>query len=271
MSLQTTQRIGLLSGSGEIPVYFAQKAHQNGIKLIAISFTDEIASQLAPFVEKNYSISIGRSNKIFKTFREEKIQELLILGKVEKSVILRPQLFDLRALKFFKQLKNKEDKTVMLGVIREMELEGFRVLDQREFLVEIFPDAGVLTRRKPSSLEMEDIQFGMPIAKKLADMEIGQTILVKNKIVCAVEAIEGTDRALERGCSLARKKGVAIKVSRTNQDYRYDCPCVGPKTIEGLVQGKASVLALEAGRVMVSQQSKTVELADRGGLSIISF
>ena len=262
-------RIGLLAGAGEIPVYFASKAKKSGIRIVSVSFTKEIGVALEPLVEKNYSISIGQTGKIFKTFKEEDITELLMLGKVDKSVIFRLQLFDLRALKFFKYLKSKEDKTLMVGVIGEMEKEGFRVLDQREVLSEIYPGKGVLTKRKPSREEMEDIDFGFPIAKKLADMEIGQTIVVKDKMVVAVEAIEGTDRALERGCALSKGNCVAIKVSRTNQDYRYDSPGVGPKTLEKLIEGGASVLAVEANCVMIVDQAGLVEMADGAGLSII--
>jgi hypothetical protein len=103
----------------------------------------------------------------------------------------------------------------------------------------------------------------------MADMEIGQTIVLKDKAVVAVEAIEGTDKAIERGCELSRGKCVTIKVSRTNQDYRYDVPGIGPQTLEGLINGGASVLVLEAGRVMVVDQPKVVEMADKAKISIV--
>ena len=154
-------------------------------------------------------------------------------------------------------------------MIKEIEKEGFNVLDQKELLGEIFPGKGVLTERKPSVEEMENIKFGIPIAKKLADMEIGQTIVVKNKTVVAVEAIEGTDKALARGCELSRGNCVAVKVSRTNQDYRYDVPGIGPQTMESLKSGGASVLAMEAGKVMVVDQEKVVEVANRAKISIV--
>ncbi len=269
MNENQPSRIGLVAGAGEIPIYFANKAAKNGVRLVSIGFTDDIQSHLAPYSEKTYSIGVGKTSKIFKTLKDENIEDVLILGKVDKSIIFRVQMFDLRTLKFFKNLKNREDKTLMLGVIEEMRKEGFRVLDQRKFLREIFPGPGVLSKRKPSKEEMEDIQFGLPIAKKMADMEIGQTVVVYNKTVIAVEAIEGTDRAIERGCALAKGKAVIVKVSRTNQDYRFDSPGVGPKTLEGLVEGGAGVLALEADRVMVANQPKVEEMADRAGLSVI--
>lgn len=261
----------MVAGAGEIPVYFASKAKECGIRIVSVSFTDEIGQHLAPYVEKNHSIGIGRTNKIFKTFKDEGVTDILMLGKVDKSIVFKPQLFDLRALKFFKLLKSKADKTLLVGVINEIEKEGFKVLDQREILAEIYPSAGVLTRRKPTQKELEDIEFGLPLAKKFADFEVGQTIVVKNKTVIAVEALEGTDRAIERGCALANGSCVVIKVSRTNQDYRYDSPGIGLKTLENLIAGKGSVIAVEAGRVMIVNQPKVVARADQAGVSLVSL
>ena len=263
------KRIGLLAGAGEVPAHFAKQASQRGIHIVAISFSDAMHTQLEPLVEKSYSIGIGKPGKIFKTFKDEKITDLVMLGKVDKKIIFRPGFFDLRAVNFFKSLISQEDKTLLLGVIKEIEKEGLNVLDQKKLLGEIFPDKGFLTKKKPSIKEMEDITFGMPIAKKLADMEIGQTIVVKNKTVVAVEAIEGTDKALERGCNLSSGKCTAIKVSRTNQDYRYDVPGIGPLTMQNLINGGASVLAMEAGRVMVVDQEKVVEMANQARISIV--
>ena len=264
-----SKRIGLLAGAGEVPAYFAECAAQSGISIVCVSFTDEIHATLKPLVEKAYSIGLGKTGKIFQTFKDENITDLVMLGKVDKKVLFKPSIFDLRALSILKNLVNQEDKTLLLGIIKEVEKEGFHVLDQKKLLGEVFPGEGVLTRKKPSSKEMEDIHFGLPIAKKMADMEIGQTIVLKDKAVIAVEAIEGTDKTIERGCELSRGKCVTIKVSRTNQDYRYDVPGIGPQTLEGLINGGASVLVLEAGRVMVVDQPKVVEMADKAKISIV--
>jgi len=271
MNSESDRRIGLLAGAGDIPVYFARKAHQNGIRLVSVGFSSEIQSLLAPYSEKSYSIGVGRWSKISQTLKDENIQDLLILGKVDKSVIFRPQLFDLRSLKFLKNIITREDKTLLLGVIQEMAKDGFCVLDQREFLMEIFPHEGVLSKRQPTQEEMQEVAFGFPIAKKLADMEIGQTLVVKNKTVIAVEAIEGTDRAIERGCKLAKDNAVVIKVSRTGQDYRYDCPGIGPQTLEGIAKGGARVLALEADRILLVEQTRVIEIADRAGIAVVSY
>ena len=125
----TFQRIGLLAGAGEIPVYFARKAKENGIELVSIAFSDDIDSNLMPFVDKHYSIGLGQSGKIFETFKKESVRGILMLGKVDKSIIFKPQLFDLRSLKALKRLTTQEDKSLLNGVIEEMEKEGFDVED----------------------------------------------------------------------------------------------------------------------------------------------
>ena len=269
MNTQATERIGLIAGAGEIPVYFAKKAREAGLRVVSVAFTDEIAACLKPLVEKNYSISLVKIGKILKTLEEEGIKDILILGKVDKKMIFKPQLFDLDALKIFWSFRTHQDKSMMLKIIEEIESRGFTVLDQMECMKELYPGKGVLTRRQPTDKEMEDIEFGFPIARYMADQEIGQTIVVKNKTVIAVEAVEGTDQTIERGCSLGREECKVIKVSRTSQDYRYDSPGIGPRTLEGLIRGKATVLALEAGRVLVIERDEVVAQADRAGISIV--
>ena len=269
MNTLAAQRIGLIAGAGDIPVYFAQKAHENGLRIVSVAFTDEIEAGLKPYVEKSYSIGLAKSGKILKTLEEEKIRDVLIVGKVEKKMIFKPQLFDLETLKLIMSFRTHQDKTVMLKIIDEIENRGFKVLDQMEYMKELYPEKGVLTRRQPTEREMEDIEFGFPIARYMADQEIGQTIVVKNKTVIAVEAVEGTDQTIERGCELGQKGCGVIKVSRTSQDYRFDSPGIGSRTLERMIAGKATVVAIEAGRIMVVDRDNVVEQADRAGISIV--
>ena len=261
-----SEKIGLIAGSGEVPIYFARKASQLGMKIVSVGFSDEIQKGLKPYSEKSYSIGVGQAGKILATFKENNVKNLLVLGKVDKSIIFKLQKFDLKALKFLKNIMTHEDKVLLLGMIAELDREGFTVLSQKEFLSDIFPPKGNLTRRAPTKQEFEDIEFGLPIAQKLADMEIGQTLIVRNKMVVAVEALEGTDRAIQRGCDLAQGKCEVIKVSRTNQDYRYDSPGIGPQTIRMLSEG--AVLALEAERVMVVEQEKVLNLANDAKIAV---
>ena len=165
----THNRIGLIAGSGAVPIYFARKASQLGMKIVSVGFSEEIQNGLAPFSEKSYFIGVGQAGKILETFQQNDIKDLLILGKVEKSIIFKLQKFDLKALKFLKNIVTNEDKVLLLGMIGELEKEGFKVLSQKEFLADIFPAKGNLTLRAPNKKELADIEFGLPIARKLAD------------------------------------------------------------------------------------------------------
>jgi UDP-2,3-diacylglucosamine hydrolase len=263
--------IGLIAGAGSVPLFFAKKAAAMGFQVISIGLSNSIDKTLKPYVEKNYSIGIGKGEKIIQVLKNEKVQGLLMLGKVDKSVLFQLQLFDSRSMKLLKRVATHEDKSLLVGVIKEFESEGFEILDQKEYLSELFPQKGVLTKNKPEESAMRDIEYGFPIAKELADMEVGQTIVVKNKIVVAAEALEGTDRTLERGCSIAKEGCVAVKVSRTGQDYRYDAPGVGERTIKALIKGKASALAIEAERVMIAEMEDVIRAADSAGFPIIAI
>ncbi len=263
------QRIGLIAGAGEVPVYFARKAQAHGLHVVSISLAEDIGQRLEPHVKKNFSINIGQPGKMQKALMAEGVDGLVIMGKVEKSMIFKVQMLDLQALKVMKSLATHQDKTFLLTVIREIEKEGIRVLDQKELLPELFPEQGVLTRKSPSKKIMEDIEFGFPVARSMADQEIGQTIVVKNKTVIAVEAVEGTDTTVTRGCELANGACSVVKVSRSDQDYRFDVPGVGPHTVELMVKGKASALAVEAGRVMMIEREQMVDRANAAGLSIL--
>ena len=145
MNTLAAQRIGLIAGAGEIPVYFAKKAQENGLRIVSVAFTDEIDARLKPFVEKNYSIGLAKSGKIFKILEEENIKDILIIGKVEKKMIFKPQLFDLETLKLIMSFRTHQDKTVMLKIIEEIESRGFKVLDQMEYMKELYPEKGMLT------------------------------------------------------------------------------------------------------------------------------
>jgi DUF1009 family protein len=269
MTDNSEQCIGLIAGAGIIPHIIAKKAADSGHKVISISLSTEVGTQLTPLVHKNFSIGVGQIHKIFKTLRGENISQIIIAGKVEKEMVFKLQMFDLKTLNLLRKLKSRQDKAILEKGIELIEEEGFKVLDQKKFLKELFPAKGVLTSKQPTQSELDDIEFGFPIAKYMADKEIGQTIIVKNKTVIAVEGVEGTDQTIERGCRLGKESCIAIKVSRTNQDFRYDCPGIGPKTIESLAKGKASLLAIEADNIMLVEKEKVLKLADEADISII--
>ena len=269
-SAKRQEHIGLIAGTGEIPIYFARQAAEKGIRFVAIAFSDDIEKALRPYTEKSYSIGVWKSETILQTLKRENVTSLLMLGKVDKRIVFKPQFPEMRSIRFLKRMFNRDDKSLLEGILLELEEEGILTLSQRDYLPELFPEKGVLTRNQPSEEEMKDVEYGFSLARKMADMEIGQTVVVKNKTAIAIEAVEGTDCALARGCKLSDGQCVAVKVSRTQQDFRFDCPGVGVKTIETLAKGGASVLAIEAGRIMVIGLNEAIEKADKEKISIVA-
>tara|TARA_B100000315_G_scaffold126052_1_gene115834 strand:- start:24575 stop:25402 length:828 start_codon:yes stop_codon:yes gene_type:complete len=263
-------RIGLIAGTGELPIILAKQATEDNINVVAIALSKDSISSLRPVCNKVFHLGIGQTNKILKTLKNEKIKNVLMIGKVDKKVIFQTKIFDFRSLKILKNMKLKDDKSLMMVVIDELKSEGITCLDQSMFLKKLFPSKGVLTKRKSTKSEWEDIQYGFSIAKEMAQMEIGQTVVVKNKSIVAVEAMEGTDQTIMRGLKIAGKGAVVVKVSRPKQDFRYDIPAVGETTLSMIIKGKAAVLALEAERTLVVNKEKMIELANKYKISIVA-
>ncbi len=263
-------RIGLIAGTGELPQILAKQAVEDNIKVFAIALSKDSISSLRPVCDKVFHLGIGQTNKVIKTLKNEKIKNVIIIGKVDKKVIFQPKIFDFRALKILKNIKLKDDKSLMMVVIDELKSEGICCLNQSLFLRKLFLSKGVLTKRKPTKSEWEGIEYGFTIAKEIARMEIGQTIVIKNKSIVAVEAMEGTDQTIMRGLKIAGKGAVVVKVSRPKQDFRYDIPTVGETTLSIIIKGKASVLALDAKRTLVVNKEKMIELANKYKISIVA-
>ena len=263
-------RIGLIAGTGELPRMLAEQASKDNIKVIAIALSKDSISSLQPVCDKVFQLGIGQTNKLLKTLKNEKIKNVFMIGKVDKKVIFQTKIFDFRALKILKNMKLNDDKSLMTVVIDELKSEGISCLDQSLFLKKLFPSKGVLTKKKPTKSEWEDIQYGFSIAKEMAQMEIGQTVVVKNKAIVSVEAMEGTDQTIIRGLKIAGKGAIVVKVSRPKQDFRYDIPAVGETTLSMIIKGKASVLALEAERTLVVNKDKMIELANKYKISIVA-
>jgi DUF1009 family protein len=262
------RKLGLIAGSGELPVLLASEANSKGLNVISIAFTEESAKSLKPFSSVVYQYGVGEAGKIIKSLKNEGVKDISMAGKIEKRLLFQNLRFDLRAIKILSKIKNRNDDTIMLAIISELEKEGMRVLDQTSFLKRLFPSKGHLTKYKPDKRENNDIEYGFKIAKEIAGLDIGQTVVVKDKAVLAIEAIEGTDEAIKRGCSLCKEGAVIVKVAKPRQDPRFDVPTIGIRTIENIIEGKASTIAIEADKTMVLSIDKVIKMAEDSGVSI---
>lgn len=272
--------IGLLAGWGRFPLAFADKARAVGRRVVCVGLKHEASAELQSLVDRFYWSGLGRLGRTIRCFRREGVRRIVMAGKVHKEHYLyRPWrmlalLPDWRGLCFWYRRRTRPDNrddSLLLDVIDEFGRDGLTFESALDLCPELLVPSGVLTRRKPTADEEADIGFGWTVAKKMGDLDVGQSVMVKDRNILAVEAIEGTDRCIARAGELCRMGGfVVVKVAKPNQDMRFDVPTVGLTTIEGMVKAHGRVLAVEADRTIFLDRAATIALADRHGISIVA-
>lgn len=264
--------LGLIAGEGKLPEILAKSAREKGYSVVALALSKDAQARLIPHCRKVHLIAPGQLGRNLKLIADEGIKEIVFIGKVPKLELLHSiHKLDWTAIKELSRLPNFNDDTIQFAMGDLMEKHGVRVLTQREFLRHIFPDVGVLTKKQPDASEYADIEFGFRVAREIARLDIGQTVIVREQMVLAIEAIEGTDEAIRRAVALARGPVVVCKVAKPNQDQRFDIPTVGVRTLNAMQGPKpGGVLAIEARETMVVDQEETVALADERGVAIVS-
>ena len=270
MSLILEQKQALIAGDGKLPVMMAQYAKENGFEVVAISLSSDNYKQLKKYCSKVYSCSPGEVQKIEDILKKEEIKQLTFLGKVHKGLILKRPKFDSRAIELVKTASRLNDNEVMLIIIREMEKIGITIMDQTVFIKNLMIPAGVLGKINPTQEQMEDVKYGYQIAKESGKLDIGQSVVIKDKMIMAVEAIEGTDKCIKRGGKLAKKNASVIKVAKPSQDKRFDIPAVGLRTLKTMKKYKANLLAVEANETIIVDQEKVVEFANKNNIVIMA-
>jgi len=271
VAVELENKQGLIAGDGILPVKMAKYAKENGFEVVCISLSGDNEKELKKYCSKVYSCHPGEMNRIEKIVAEtEKLKQVTFLGKVSKKVLLKPYKFDTKALQLLKTVKRLNDDEVMLLIVREFEKHNIQVLDQTIFIKNLMIPAGVLGKYKPTEAQMEDVNYGFWLAKEMGGVDVGQTVVIKDKMIMAVEAIEGTDICIKRGSKLARHGACVIKVSKPNQDKRFDIPAIGLKTLHTMRRYNANLIALEANETIIVDQEKVIKYADRHGIVIMA-
>jgi hypothetical protein len=215
-------------------------------------------------------IKLGQLGRLIQTFRKRGAAKAVMAGTITKKRMFEHVLPDLKGLKVMSRLAVFHDDDILRAVAKELAGEGIEIVSSIHYLPELLAPPGCLTRRKPTRAEGEDIQFGWGVAKELGRLDIGQCVVVRRKTVLALEALEGTDETIRRGGTLAKEKAVVVKVSKPNQDLRFDVPTVGLETIRVMAQVRASVLAVEAGKTLLFERPEMIAHAEENGISIFS-
>ena len=270
-SSQPKERIGLIAGSGRFPIIFAENARRLGYEISAIGHIGETAPELEECVDHIHWIRIGQFSKALNALKGDGVQQAVMLGGIKKTHVFTTVRPDLRAIMLFRRLRNWKDDGILRAVAEELEREGIRICESTFGLDGILVEEGVLTKRAPTKKEWEDIRFGWDVAHETGRLDIGQCIVVKDRAVVAVEAVEGTDETIKRGGTLAKNGAVVVKRSKPNQDLRFDLPAVGPTTVETMCAVKASVLAIEAGRTVFLDREEMLRQANASRLAIVGI
>ncbi|MGM0502157.1 MAG: LpxI family protein, partial [Bacillota bacterium] len=258
-----TAKLALLAGNGELPVLFAQGAQQVGLNLMAITVTPEARTeQLQEIVPATEHIEVGQLDKIISALKEAEVSEVVMLGKVTKELLFQGIELDQRFKQLLAQLPEKNDDAIMLAIVNELESEGITVREQTKLMKQFFPQAGTLTTNEADENTAADMKYGFKMAKEIGRLDIGQTVVVKDQAVMAVEAIEGTDQAILRGGELGQGEVVVAKVSKPQQDHRFDIPTVGVTTIDNMSKVNAKALVIEAGETFIVNQEQVIAKAE---------
>ena len=263
-------RLGMIAGAGDIPLLIARQARSENRHLPTIALSPQIATALSPYCPILTQHGPGQLNKILRTLRNHDVRQVALVGKVDKRFLFQTPRLDLRALRRLGQLPDYRDLTMMAAVADEFAREGIQVVEQTRLLGHLLTPEGVVGRHRPNRRAWQDIGYGYAQAKQLASMDIGQTVVVRRRTILAVEALEGTDAAIRRGCAYGRG-AVVVKVNRRRHDMRFDVPAVGPATVEAVVEGGAAALALEAGSTVMLNRPDLIAAANANRLSLVGI
>jgi DUF1009 family protein len=261
--------LGMIAGAGELPEIIARRAYAEGCPVPTVALSAHVAAQLTPYCPTLVQYGPGQLTKIIRAFQRYKVQQVVMVGKVEKRFLFEHPYLDLRVLRGLSRMRDYRDVTLLHAIIAEFAEEGLEVIEQTRLLGHLIAPEGVLGKRRPSQRAWDDIHYGFARAKQLAALDIGQTIVVRRQTVLAVEALEGTDTTIERGCQYGGRGTVIVKVSRPQQDMRFDVPTVGPHTLSQAIAGRAAVLAVEAGTTLILRLPELIAMADARRIALV--
>lgn len=263
-------RIGIIAGSGPLPIMAAREAKASGRTVIVVAFREEADPVVEAVADRLHWVGVGQLGGLIRAFKREEVTEAVMLGKVRMNHLFTKVRPDAQGALLYLRLKDRRGDSIMEAFAQALERAGISLLDCTQFLTHALVEHGVLTQRAPTEREWNDIRVGQEVARTLARSRIGQTVVVKNGTVLAVEAIEGTDAAVRRGAELGGNGVVVVKVYHPDHDFRFDVPVVGPTTIVVLREVGGIALAVEAKRTFLLDRDQALALADEAGIAVVA-
>lgn len=265
------QTIGLIAGNGKFPILFAREARRQNIKVVAAAVKGDTSVFLKFFANEMAWFKVGELKNLFSYFKTHGVEKVIMAGQVNPN-----NLFDRNTAangefkELMQALEDRKADTIFRAVAERLNQEGLQLLDSTFLLKDYLAPKGTLTRRGPTVTELEDISFGQTIAKAMGGLDVGQTVVIKEKAIVAIEAMEGTDKCILRGGQIAREGAVVVKMSKPAQDSRFDIPVIGPRTIKHMIRSNAACIAIEAGKTLIIDRDTTVGLANKAEICIVA-
>ena len=263
------EKIGLIAGSGQFPMLFSKTALEKGFSVYTAAYVNEADPELTQLSEKIQWMHLGQVKRLVKFFKQNNVHRAVMLGAVRKARLFTDVKPDMKAISIIAGMRHTHDDAIMRAFADSLEIDGIKIEASTFLLPELLAKKGVWTNRKPSRSEKKDIAMGFSIAREIGRLDIGQSVVVGGGSILAVEAIDGTDATIKRGGQLGKGEAVLVKVCKPNQDFRFDVPSVGMKTIEIMRHSNVGAIAIEAGRTVVFDRAEMIRAANENNISIV--
>ena len=261
------EKVGLIAGNGKLPELFLNQCLLQGVEIFSVYLFDSVEESVKNH-KNSVKYSVAQVGKIISYFKKSGVSHLVMLGKVEKNLIFSNLKFDLIATKILLSTKNKKDKNILKAIIDFIESENIQVLPQNYLMDEYIAGNEIYTKVSPSKDEEKTIKIGIEAARMLTDIDAGQTVVVKDESVIALEGVEGTDKAILRGGELAGKNCIVVKMARRNQDYRIDMPTIGLETIKKIAEINGRGIVIEADKMLFIDKEEVIKFANKNKIFI---
>lgn len=262
-------KYGLIAGNGQFPFLVAEGARKAGTPLAVVAIKEETDPSIDRVADKLTWVGIGQLGKMISFFKDQGVTHAVMAGQVKHVQIFSSALPDLRMVKMLWNLPRRNTDALIGGVANELAKEGIELIDSTYFIKDMLAPEGVLTKRKPSDTERENIEYGLHIADEIARLDLGQTIVVRAKACVAIEAMEGTDATIRRAGELANGKLTVVKVAKPDQDMRFDVPVVGVPTIRTIIDAGATCLSITANKTIIFDRDEMLDLANANKICIV--
>src|SRR5882724_4463100 len=263
-------KLGLIAGNGNFPFLVIEGARRAGATVAVAAIREETDPAIEKLADRFTWVGIGQLGKMLRFFKNEGVDKAIMAGQVKHVQIFSSAIPDVRTLKMLLRLPRRNTDTLIGAVANELASEGIELIDSTYFLKDQLPEVGALTKRTPDDREKSDIEYGLEIAKEIARLDLGQTIVVRDRACVAIEAMEGTDAVIRRAGELVRGRLTVVKLAKPDQDMRFDVPVVGMPTVESMIAARATCLCLTAGKTLIFACEEMLKLANKNKIAVVA-